>query len=212
MVDNFEKYFRINENAFQYSPKLDQYIAKSVHFKDKERFELAKEQKDKSVIEVSDIVKLVNDLLESIGIKKIEENQAKMNPYEIDYEELKETYHLDDERDIVWLKFTKTGYIGVVACSNDIGFDIAQNESEYNTKIKVYNKYKKCYEDKWKYTTSGVLVHSIGEEWDERFVIVFPLESDSQPCRYNRHEIKVAIGNYLAKNNVPIIDYYSHNY
>lgn len=212
MVDNVETYFQANENAFQYNPRLDKYIAKSVHFKDRERFNLAKEQKNKPIISVSDIVKLVNDLLESIGIKTIEEEQAKMNPNKINYENIKEIHHLTDERDIVWLKFTQTGHVGVVACSNDIGFDIPQDESDYNIKVRVYNKFKKCYEDRWKYTTSGILVHSVNEQWDESFVLVIPLESENQPCRYNRHEIEIAIGNYLAKNNVPIIDYYSHNY
>ncbi|MEE1249860.1 MAG: hypothetical protein UHU19_11640, partial [Lachnospiraceae bacterium] len=83
---------------------------------------------------------------------------------------------------------------------------------DYNVQIKVYNKYKKCYEDKWKYTTSAILIHSIGEEWDESFVLVFPLEGIGKNCKYNRHQIEIAIGNYLLKNNVPIIDYYSHNY
>jgi len=212
MVDNFEQYFKINPNAFRFSQKLNKNIAKSVHFKDRERFSLAKEQKDKPTVSVSDIIKLVNDLLESVGIKTVEEKQAKMNPNEVNYDQLKEKYHLADERDIVWLKFTKSGHVGVVASSNDIGFDIPQNESEYNTQIKVYNKFEKCYEVNWKYTTSGILVHSVKEKWDESFVLVFPLESNGKPCRYNRHEIEIAIGNYLEKNNVPIIDYYSHNY
>ena len=212
MVDNFEQYFQINARAYRFSPKLNKKIAKSVHYKDKERFKIAKEQKSKPIISVSDIVKLVNNFLESVGIKTIEEKKAKMMPNEVDYDKLKNTYHLADKRDIIWMKFTKSGHVGVVASSNDIGFDFPQNESEYNTQIKVYNKFQKCYEDKWKYTTSGILVHSVGEEWDESFVLVFPLESKEKPCRYNRHEIEIAIGNYLEKNNVPIIDYYSHNY
>lgn len=212
MIDNLEQYFQINPNAFRYNAKLNKNIAKSVHFKDRERFNLAKEQKDKPIISVRNIIKLVNDLLKSVGIKEIEEEQAKMNPAEVNYDKLKETYNLADEGDIIWLKFTKSGHVGVVASSNDIGFDIPRDESEYNTQIKVYNEFKRCYEDKWKYTTSGILVHAVNEEWDENFVLVFPLESNGEPCQYSRHEIEIAIGNYLAKNNVPIIDYYSHNY
>ena len=204
MVENFEQYFQINPNAFRFSPKLNKNIAKSVHFKDRERFNLAKEQKNKPIVLVSDIIILVNDLLGSIGIKTVEEKLAKLNPNEVNYDELKKRHHLADERDIVWMKFTKSGHIGVVASSNDIGFDIPQNESEYNTQVKVYNKFRKCYEYKWKY-------HFVGEKWDESFVLVFPLESNEKSCRYNRHEIEIAIGNYLEKNNVPIIDYYSHN-
>ena len=212
MINNYEQYFHINPNAFRFSPKLNKDIAKSVHYNDRERFRLAQEQKDKPTVPVSQIIKLVNDLLESVGIKPVEEKQAKMNPNEVNYDELKGKHHLVDKRDIVWLKFTKSGHVGVVASSNDIGFDIPQNESEYNTKIKVYNEFKKCYEDKWKYTTSGILVHYVNEKWDESFVLVFPLKSNEKPCQYKRHEIEIAIGNYLEKNNVPIIDYYSHNY
>lgn len=212
MIDNLEQYFQLNPNAFRYNSKLKKNIAKSVHFKDRERFDLAKEQKDKPIISISEIIKLVNDLLESVGIKAIEEKHAKMNPAEVNYDELVKTYHLADKRDIVWLKFTKSGHVGVVASSNDIQFDIPIDESEYNSRIKVYNKFKKCYEEVWKYTTSGILVHSVNEEWDENFVLVFPLESNGKLCRYNRHEIEIAIGNYLERNNVPIIDYYSHNY
>lgn len=212
MVDNFEQYFQRNPKAFKFSPKLNRNVAKSVHYKDRERFDLAKEQKNKPIISVSDIIKLVNDLLESVDIKTIEERKAVMNPHEVDYAKIKNLYHLADERDIVWLKFTKSGHVGVVASSNDIGFDIPQEESEYNTQIVAYNEYKKRNEEKWKYTTSGILVHSVNEEWDESFVLVFPLESNEKPCQYNRHEIEIAIGNYLEKNNVPIIDYYSHNY
>ena len=212
MIDNYEQYFQINPNAFQFSKKMNKNIAKSVHYNDTERFILALEQKDKPTVPVSRIIKLVNDLLESVGIKTVEEKQAKMNPNEVNYAEIKKKHHLSDERDIVWLKFTKSGHIGVVAVSNDINFDIPQNASEYNTKIKVYNKFKKVYEDKWKYKTSGILVHYVKEEWDENFVLVFPLENNEEHCRYSRHEVEIAIGNYLEKNNVPIIDYYSHNY
>ena len=213
MVDNYEQYFQINPNAFQFSPKMNKYIAKSVHYNDKERFRLALEQNKKPTVPVSQIIKLVNDLLETVGIKTVEEKQAKMKPNEVNYAEIKEKHYLSDERDIVWLKFTKKSrHIGVVAVSNDINFDIPQNESEYNTKISVYNESKKVYEDRWKYTTSGILVHSVNEEWDESFVLVFPLESNEDHCRYSRHEIEIAIGNYLEKNDVPIIDFYSHNY
>jgi rubrerythrin len=145
-------------------------------------------------------------------VRKILNDTVQYTTLKEDYAKIKDLYHLADERDIVWLKFTQTGHVGVVACSNDIGFDIPQDESDYNIKVRVYNKFKKCYEDRWKYTTSGILVHSVNEQWDESFVLVIPLESENQPCRYNRHEIEIAIGNYLAKNNVPIIDYYSHNY
>lgn len=212
MLEDVEQYFEVNPRAFWFSSKLNKNIAKSVHFKDRERFDLAEEQRNMPIVSVPDIIKLINELLETIGIKAIEERRAIKKPSEVNYDRLKECHHLSDERDIIWLKFTKSGHIGVIATSNDIGFDMPQDKSDYNVQIKVYNKYKKCHEDKWKYTTSAILVHSIGEEWDESFVLVFPLEGIGKTCKYNRHQIEIAIGNYLQKNNVPIIDYYSHNY
>lgn len=212
MVKNYEQYFEVNPNAFQFSRKLNKDIAKSVHYGDRERFDIAKKQRDKSAVPISDIITLVNDLLDTIGIKTVDEKQVRLNPKDVKYDEIKKKHNLPDERDIVWLKFTKSGYVGVVAVSNDVGFDCPQYESEYNDRIKVYNKYRKCYEEKWKYSTSGILVHSVGEEWDDSYVLVFPLESKEGTCLYSRQEIEIAIGNYLEKNNVPIIDYYSHNY
>lgn len=212
MSDNINVYFQENKKAFQFNPKLNKFICKSVHFKDRERFILAKKESKKPIVSVSEIVKLVNDVLISIEIKAVDEKLAIMNPSEVYYEKLKKRHHLADERDLVWLKFTTSGHIGVVACGNDIGFDLPRNESEYNEKVIEYNKYTKSYEDKWKYTTSGILVHSVGEKWDESFVLVFPLEPSKRACQYKRHEIETAIGNYLEKNNVPIIDFYSHNY
>ena len=89
MIENLEQYFQINPNAFRYNAKLNKYIAKSVHFKDRERFDLAKEQKAKSIVSVSNIIKLVNDILKFAGIKEIEEKQAKKNPSKVNYDELK---------------------------------------------------------------------------------------------------------------------------
>ena len=212
MVDDFQKYFRVNLNAFQDSKKLNKKIAKSVHFKDRERFDLAKKQKEKSVVQVSCIIKLVNDLLETIGIKPVEEKQAKINPNGINYDELKRIHNLADVHDIVWMKFTKSGHVGVVASSNDVNFDIPCDSSQYDIRVQRYNSYEKRNKEEWKYNTSGILVHSVGEQWDESFVLVFPLESNEKPCKYDRHMVETAVGNYLEENNVPIIDYYSHNY
>ncbi len=212
MVENVEQYFVKNPEAYFYSEQLGADCAKSVHYNRPERFHIAKDERNKPIVPLEKIVEYVNDLLESIGIKKVDYIHAKMKPDEIDYSALKNEYHLEDERDIIWMKFTKSGHLGVVAVSNDVGFDMPTDRSEYDSREKVYNKYRKCYEERWKYTSSGILVHSLNEEWDKSFVLVFPLEKSSKFCRYDRHEIETAVGNYLQKKNVPIIDYYSHNY
>ena len=54
------------------------------------------------------------------------------------------------------------------------------------------------------------MVHKLKKEWDESFVLVFPLRKLKESCGYSRHNIEMAIGNYLIEQNVPIIDFYSH--
>lgn len=120
------------------------------------------------------------------------------------YKELMEQYSLDDLRDIVWMKFTNKGYLGVVATSNDINFDIPPDATNYNDHIG--ENYKR-----WKYNTSGIIVHMLNMHWDERFVFVFPLPG-LQQHGYSRGEIECAIGNKLINDNIPILDFYSHRY
>lgn len=210
--NNLERFFYTNPNAYTYNSRMKRNIAKSVHGNDSERFRIAQEQIDKPAVPISQIIPLVNEILKFAGFKAIEENEAIMDPCKINYADIKEKHHLSDERNIIWMKFTKSRHVGVVAASNDINFDMPKDENEYNTEIRVYNNFKKAYEYKWKYNSSGIIVNAIGEQWDKRIVLVFPLEIAKLPCRYNRHEVETAIGNYLIHNNVPIIDYYSHNY
>ena len=64
----------------------------------------------------------------------------------------------------------------------------------------------------WKYTTSGILVHYVGLEWDEEVILIFPLIGlrEGTGRTKQRHELETGIGNYLITKDVPIIDYYSH--
>jgi hypothetical protein len=50
----------------------------------------------------------------------------------------------------------------------------------------------------------------LGKAWDTSFVLLFPLANI--PAEFERGDLERAIGNYLIDNNVPIIDFYSHNY
>lgn len=101
------------------------------------------------------------------------------------YDIIKETFELTDVKNIVWIKFTANGRVGVVAKSFDINFD-------YDT-------------------TSGELVHEYDGGWDTSFVLIFPLTQDILR-RHSKEEVETAIGNFLIDKKVPIIDYYSHNY
>lgn len=128
----------------------------------------------------------------------------------MDYALLKKDFELDDEKDVVWIKLTEDGFVGVVAVSNDINFDIPPNDSVYDNKVWKYNGYTKKKELVWEYNSSGILIHKLNKKWDESKVLVFPLKKLRESYGYSRHYIEMAIGNYLIEQNVPIIDYYSH--
>ncbi|MFI3805819.1 hypothetical protein [Vagococcus fluvialis] len=99
------------------------------------------------------------------------------------YDSLKNKYDLNDERHLVWLKFTKNGCLGVVAAGADINFD-SEN-------------------------TSGKIINYVHEEWDEELVLVFPLSKIGFGFR---RDIECGIGNYLLDLKVPILDKFSHMY
>lgn len=107
-------------------------------------------------------------------------------------------------------KFTKDGYVGVVATSDDINFDVPNSSSDYDKKHKVYNTYLKKWEDKWVYNSSGIIIHKLGKQWDESFVLIFPLKNI--PQGYGRGDVERAVGNLLIEKGVPILDFYSHIY
>lgn len=98
---------------------------------------------------------------------------------------IRKNFKLSHSKNILWFKFTKEGYLGVVAKGQDINFD--------------YNNF------------SGQCINSVSMAWDESFVFVFPLTNDILGSR-EPDEIENAVGNYLRAKGVPIIDFYSHNY
>ena len=104
--------------------------------------------------------------------------------YDKKYDRIKEVFGLNSANDVVWMKFTTKGHVGVIAK----GFDV-----------------------NYKYTnSSGILVNEVNEEWDSSFVLIFPLTPEMLK-NFTKGEIECAIGNYLISKNIPIIDYYSHN-
>lgn len=98
----------------------------------------------------------------------------------------------------------KGWFLGVVAISNDVNFDIPASSDEYDDK--QYNAKEERYD--WRFNSAGILVHALGKEWDKSFVLIFPLANI--PSEYTRHDIEKAVGNYLIEMDVPILDYYSH--
>lgn len=181
----------------------------SVRFSNTYRFDKAKEQATLQPVAVNEIISFVNDFLGAIGIPPVESPRIN-NPMEIDYREIQQEYALKSIYDIVWMKFTKDGYLGVVAGSNDINFKIPSDATDYSKKEWSYNEYRRRYEQDWTHNSAGILLHQLGKEWDTSFVLVFPLSKI--PEGYTHGDIEKAIGNYLIANNVPILDFYSHNY
>lgn len=111
--------------------------------------------------------------------------EGKYSVWENKYSKIQKKFGLNHTKNILWLKFTQKGYLGVVAKGMDINF----------------------FND----NTSGKLVNAVNDKWDESFVLIFPL-TDSILNKRDTGEIERAIGNYLISKGVPIIDFYSHNY
>ena len=161
------------------------------------RYNMAIDQTRLNPVPIDTIISLTNEVLKNCGIAQCK-NPINNTPENVNYREIKADNNLADVRDIVWMKFTTDGYLGVVATSNDINFDIPQNAEDY-TKRKGRQ---------WSFNTSGILIHKLGKEWDTSFVLIFPLKD--LPEDYSRHDIELFVGNYLINNGVPILDFYSH--
>ena len=104
--------------------------------------------------------------------------------WDLKYDEIAKFFYLAKPSDIVWLKFTTSKHLGVVAKNIDVNY-------EYSV-------------------SSGKLVSEVGEKWDDSFVYIFPLTREILG-KYSSGDLELAIGNYLIEKGVPIIDYYSHN-
>ncbi|MCH5274866.1 MAG: hypothetical protein J1E65_03425 [Lachnospiraceae bacterium] len=98
------------------------------------------------------------------------------------------------------MKFTTDKFVGVIAQSSDINFQLPISADDYNKKEK----------GRWQFNTSGIIIHKLGKSWDTTKVLVFPLQLNN--ISYSRHEIETAVGNFLVDQGIPVLDYYSHNY
>ena len=162
----------------------------------KEKFEKQSEDKKKNKQYIAD---LVNEFLEKIGITvnhdqkfeniipvKSKEENVKGR---ISYSEIQKNSGITRKEDIVWIKFNNSGCISVIGVGCDIYFtEKAKNE-----------------------TSAGKINQYLGEVWDDKEVLIFPL-INLDKTGFNRSDIESGIGNYLISKGVPILDYYSHNY
>ena len=197
---------------------------RSVHYGRTERFDKAEEQLNKAPKTVDEIINLTNSFLQSNGLKPVDNpkftsfsvgngRQGYRTVVGINDGELENKINdhfglvenpLNDSKHVIWMKFAKNGQLGVVAAGNDYNFDIPPSSDVYN---ETNNGKRKCKCNKWKYATSGIILHKLNLEWDESFLLIFPLQGieDSQ-----RKDIEEGVGNFLIENDVPIIDFYSH--
>lgn len=190
----------------------------TVHNGKMKRLKKAEEQRELDIVDRNIIIELTNNFIEKYAEKyglKLFNGCNFVKTEGLDLSEFnkntKKNYKgITSEKDIIWMKFTTDGRIGVVACSNDVNFDIPSKNEDYDEIILSKNGQKK----KWKYNSSGILVHSVGLKWDESFFLVFPLLElkKGKDGNKQRHDLETGIGNYLIDNNVPIIDYYSHRF
>lgn len=107
------------------------------------------------------------------------------------YDVISSVFHTKDPKNLIWLKFTQTGRVGVVAKSFDINFNRKRDDGSL--------------------ISSDFLVKKVGDSWDKSFVMIFPMTPEILGNR-SVGELELGIGNYLTdEKNVPIIDFYSHN-
>ncbi|QJC21776.1 hypothetical protein [Arcanobacterium buesumense] len=167
------------------------------------RIRIAKEQSLKEPTPIEDIIAYVNEFLTSLGMLASDNPQisfaSELTDAEIQevlnrtlYAPIHDAY--GNCEDLVWMKFTQDGYLGVVAVSNDINFDIPPSlEAHLCTR-----------------NTPGIIVKSLHKQWDRTFVLAFPLINI--PKGLKRANIETGIGNYLISQGVPILDFFSHRY
>ncbi|HFI0635023.1 TPA: hypothetical protein ACGO2G_001509 [Streptococcus suis] len=161
------------------------YIDKSVVDQESFRVVIAKRQLQQASVDRSTLVRYCKRFFLSIGMGQIQPLSINLIETPIKrgfYHKIFVDNCLSDKRDIIWLKFTKTGYLGVIATSNDIN-------------LRTDN-------------SSGKIITLLGEEWDEE-IIIFPLANI--PKEWNRQRIESGLGNYLIERGIPVLDYFSHN-
>ncbi|WP_215523528.1 hypothetical protein [Varibaculum prostatecancerukia] len=177
----------------------------SVHLGEEEGIRIlrAREQAALTPVSPEQIANYANEFLAALGIPEVETPRFAFPPGLTDDEldrYLEENLYEPisasggNRKDLVWMKFTDQGFLGVVAASADINFDIRKDGET----------------DLGKRTVAGIIVHGLKQTWDRSFVLAFPLKSIPEDLTCSG--IETGIGNYLISQDVPILDYYSHRY
>ncbi len=176
---------------FQYEMIMPSIKNRSVLSDSKENFnfriEVARDQAKKKPVDKGSIIGYVNEFFKLLGMEPVDDPYVHPKATEkrrINYYEI----NPESKEDIVWIKFNTDGHISVVGTSCDISF------SDYAKE----------------HTAAGIINKALNKEWDEKEVLVFPLKG--MPQNLFRSDIESGVGNYLISKQVPILDYYSHNY
>lgn len=131
-----EKYLHKEPKEAYWINERGEKYRQSVHGKSYVRYNEAVKQAAHKPIDKKEIIKYTTDYLKEIGIQTTD--NPEYNPKNIDYDKIQEQFELEDKGDLVWMKFTGDGYLGVVAVSDDVNFDIPEDCSVYDKKHIVY--------------------------------------------------------------------------
>ena len=171
-------------------------MARSKHTLE-ERKEKAKEQNNENAKDKEYIRKILEGALDEIARETENNVKGKVllkKPEEIDYEQIKEDYNTNDASHIIFIQFTKKGHVAVVGAGKDMSFS------------------KKVSCGTWAIISAIDYV-----EWDNEFAMVIPI-SNIKKCRIEkgdniltyRNGVERYLGDYLLKNDIPILNYYQH--
>lgn len=146
----YDKYKETPKEYPKYDKNNPDYRCSVDYDKSNYRINKAAQEAKKERVSISEILSLINLFLKNI---KIESKCIVIDGLDIlmtvNYEHIRRQYKLNNQSDIVWLRFTTDGYLGVVASSNDINFDYQTN--------------------------SGKIIRSVNKEWDKNKIIIIPL-------------------------------------
>lgn len=100
------QYLEVDKDAYYFVDGKRMW--QSVHGKSYTRKNKAIEQSKKQIVKTDIIEMYVIDFLKKIGISTTE--KPCYDPLQIDYDEIKRKYSLNNEKDIIWMKFTRDGF------------------------------------------------------------------------------------------------------
>lgn len=156
----------------------------SLHWGTSVRWNKAKEAVRQEIVLLEDTIKECENSLRDLGIKG-----------SVGIVGLSGGYLPRMGKHNIYIKMTKTRRLGVIG-HGQLNFDRPNVSSEYNQKIG----------NQWRFNSSGILIHSVNEEWDKSLIILYTVEV---PNGLRLSDVKRALGNYLLLKT-SIIDHFNH--